>query len=554
VTTYQKESKRYQSIQAATEGCYDIIIIGGGIHGAACARDASLRGFSTLLLEANDFAFGTSSRSSKMLHGGVRYLENFDFKLVREALLERGIFLQTAPHLCRSQEFAVPVIKNLTRPAWQIDIGLSCYDLLAHAFVGKEYGSEQFSSHKKIAKTHPEYSRLQDFGLKFSGLFKYSDGQMDDARLVIENIIDANLLGANTINYARVTQIAKKSTKPNANFCIGWQDLATDERYESHCRYLINAAGPWAIELHQKNLSWQQNWPNAVYSRGTHLLFDVNWQGPGLILPTGEKGRYYFVWPLFSPHQRGTLVGTTDKKVSKNDPDPRANQQEIEELLSYLRRDLPNSKLDDSTLYHTFCGMRLLSGTSSPGSFTKKTQVSAISRSESFIELENYISFIGGKFTNSRLTAEKLINTAAKNLGQSSMVCATKVRPLPGANGLNKKYQKNLVDNLVSVLVSKYSATVSDPDKQSALQSTCYRLAESAINRFGVRAKSLIAIEDSLPIISNFENFPVLPSELRLCVNEEFCLNEEDILRRRLGLSLVPIEVELVQNELKKCF
>ncbi len=505
----QSPRRRNNFISDASSQEFDVIIIGGGIHGASVARDAALNGYSVLLLEAEDFAFGTSSRSSKMLHGGVRYLESGDVFLVREALRERDYFLHAAPHLTRVQEFLFPIIPELTRPKWQVRIGLGLYDLMA--------SSEMFPKHKHYRSDSREAEKLRDFGLSFSGLLGYFDGQMNDARLVIETMLDSMTLGAVTINYAPV----KKATHRGDNWEVEWEDKLTGESKTSSCRFLVNTAGPWLPELHESISSWHDNWAKPVFSQGTHLLFDVPWDLSGMILPTGIPGRYYFVWPYFSPFQKGVLVGTTDVKVSKNDDNPQASTDETEELLGFLKRDLPESGLNESSLYQQFAGMRILA------SDNKGSSVSNISRREVFLEEDDYLGLLGGKFTTSRHTAWLMTKKLHRHFSRVEQE-STLTRALPGGDG----YSKEMAEVLVTKLAKASKARGISEENSIAL-------AKQAVARFGIRAEELAILEEELTSVLPEEvELPFLLSEAKLAISQELACSAEDLCRRRLGLTL----------------
>lgn len=507
---------RVADITEAQHGVFDVAIIGGGIHGASVARHAALAGYRVLLLEAKDFAFGTSSRSSKMLHGGIRYLETGDFRLVHEALIERAILLHSAPHLARPQEFLFPIIEGQTRPAWQVRVGLAVYDVLARGISGKS----PFANHRALSASSKEAHALDEMGLKCKKVFAYSDGQMDDTRIVIENIVDANSLGALTLNYASVAEI----TSLNAEWHIAWQCKLTGERYQSQARFLVNTSGPWLPTIDQKIAPWKTTWPAPLLSRGTHLLFDIPWTLPGTILPTGVKGRYYFVWPFFSPFHQGTLVGTTDDEIADNEDNPQPTGSDTKELLGYLRRDLPAVGFSESKIFHSFCGVRLLARRT-----TKKS--SDVSRADYFLNREGYVGLLGGKFTTSRLTAEKMCSAIDRHFGKRrTRNVDTKTRILPGGSSFS-------VETTIAALQN--SSTLRSYQNISPQYSVA-ALARRAVERFGSRSLKLVELQSNVPNIELPNTLCVLPEEILLCAREEHGHSVEDICFRRLGLQYVP--------------
>ncbi len=428
--------ERISAIRSAESETFDLIIIGGGIHGAALARETALRGYSVLLLEASEFGWGTSSRSSKLLHGGVRYLETGNIGLVREALVERAIALSTAPHLTRPLRFSFPIIQGLTRPAWQVALGLKIYDLLAKPWGVSEIRAAQhlFPDSEQLLDSAVEYRELRDLGLKFSSLLRYSDAQMDDRALVIANLRDASVLGAVCLERARVVGLAHNSEQ-SGSWRISWRDGENGDARESVGKFLVNLAGPWVPAVHQLISAWPVAWPIPVFSSGTHLVFKGEVSSSGIILPGEVKGRVYFVLPYFEPLSeelgtKHTLVGTTDVSVQNNEENPQPTPEEIGLLFSFLKRDLPQAKLDESNLVRAFAGMRVLAGS------RDNRPVSNVSRNEVLLERENYLALLGGKYTTSRLTAEKIADRIDQRFGRPKYLpqtpeLSTRTRPLP---------------------------------------------------------------------------------------------------------------------------
>ncbi len=510
--------KREKSVYAGTDHTFDIAIIGGGIHGATLCREAALRGYDALLLEANDYAFGTSSRSSKMIHGGIRYLETLDFQLVREALFERDILLSQAPHLTRVQRFLYPVISGKTRPGWQIRLGMFLYDYLDSLALLIDRRESEFLHHDSLSAISLEAQTLRNYGFSFSKLFSYYDGQMNDTRITIENIVDSENLNATVMNYAQVT----KAQYQNSEWSIYWSDRFGKNDHCSRARFLINAAGSFAPEIHTDIFGSDELQKEAVYSRGTHLLFNVPWTLPGLILPTPTKGRYYFVWPFYSVHGKSTLVGTTDREVSKNEFDPAPESDEIEELLGYLKQDLPYSMLKREHLYHAFSGMRVLHRTKNVSS------VSAISREHAWIKEKGYLSIIGGKFTTARNTAEEGINIVDKHFKkQSPRRSPSRFRALPG--GIDFNLQKNsLRDKITRSLLGGGLG-----------EAQAQELARQCLSRFGSRSNEVFGEKYQEPNSSHHANGleGILP-QIRYAISTEHARTIEDVLSRRLCISL----------------
>lgn len=556
---------------------FDILVIGGGIIGASVARDAALRGLTVLLLEANDFAFGTSSRSSKLLHGGVRYLEQGHIRLVREALVEREALVRSAPHLSTATPFIFPIISGMTRPTWQVQIGLKLYDLLSTSltvsrgcFIGR--------SGSKLPPDSADAIKLRELGLRYSTLLTYQDGQMDDARLTIEHVIDSATLGAILLNHARPLEVSRINSQlgyDGINWRVNWCCELSGTRHVSTARVIVNAGGPWMSEIQQLISPWSPKWPRPIYSRGSHLVFDKKWELPALILPTGESGRYYFVLPHFINERSTTLVGTTDRHCDANESTPYAREDEIAELIGYLQRDLPHSGLNENTLSQTFAGMRILVGDTSDQPGAKNKPTSQYGRSEQLLTGENFLSIIGGKYTTSRMIAERAVDLiigrdpvlAQKAKGARS---TTLKRPLPGGMNftdasradleqkitqsiiLNREEQdtnSDIPENSRNISSQKLSGQALSPFQLSPVQ-----LAKAAIARLGSRASLLLDPKYSSLNIPAAIGFPILVSEILLAIRDEQGVTVDDILRRRFTVSFDPVQADsplrTVYNEL----
>lgn len=511
---------------------FDICVIGGGIHGVSVARDAALRGYRVVLLEKNDFASGTSSRSSKMLHGGIRYLEQGNLRLVKTALQERNFYLNAAPHLCRVQEFFFPIIPGKTRGALLTRMGLGLYDVLATVAGGQR----KIPFHRSVSRKNRDVVALAEYGLKAQRMFSYFDGQMDDARLVVETACDATRLGAVLLNYAELCKV----TRGKDTSTIYWCDKLTGENSKFSAKVIVNTAGPWAPQIAEIcGIA-----PLKVcYSRGTHLLFAREWKHPGLILPTETKGRYYFVWPYFSPYGALTLVGTTDVELSQNEESPEPSQGEVAELLSLIFTDLPGAGLNSTTLVGSFAGVRIL-GLSQPQGwrkiFAKKAaSVSDVSRDEIIQVDDTVVTLIGGKYTSARKTAEQMVDAVDVVFGLSRShvdALAALEQPLPGGVNYSALKIEQIAKQLEQINLSRGLDT-----KQSS------SLAKRATARFGMRAAELLKVVIP-PAQFEPSSMPCMVEEIAFCLQNEFVVSQQDLLRRRLGLALDNVNLEPIRR------
>ena len=369
---------------------WDIIVVGGGATGLGIAVDAASRGFKTLLLEQSDFAKGTSSRSTKLVHGGVRYLAQGNIGLVIEALRERGILMNNAPHLVRNENFIIPNYSWWSGIFYSV--GLSVYDLLAGK---RSFGRSRLITRKEIIRRIPN---IRQKGLKLGVL--YHDGQFDDARLAVSLAITAVEKGATLLNYFRVSGLTKNGIKINGLIA---KDQETGIQYTFRTKTVINATGVFVDEL--LNMDVPEARPIVQPSQGVHLVFDKSFLGPhdSLMIPKTKDGRVLFIIPW---HDR-TLAGTTDTPLNAHQLEPRALEEEIKFILDsvadYLTR-IPERK----DVLSVFAGLRPLAAPQNEKQKTKE-----ISRSHKLIISESgLITITGGKWTTYRQMAEETVNAA----------------------------------------------------------------------------------------------------------------------------------------------
>ena len=375
----------------AHPGRWDVIIAGGGATGAGVAIDAASRGYDVLLLEQSDFGKGTSSRSTKLVHGGVRYLEQGNVSLVMEALKERGLLLQNAPHLVSNLGFVVPNYDWWEAPFY--GIGLKLYNLLAGKYG---FGASRILSREETLERLPT---IKTEGLK--GGVIYFDGQFDDARLLINLVATAWEQGATLLNYAEVTAL----TADAENFVDGVKvrDGETGEEFEARGRVVINATGPFADNLRRTADPAVQ--PMIAPSQGIHLVFDHSFLAGdhAIMVPHTSDGRVMFAIPWHGH----TVVGTTDTPVAEAALEPVALEQEIEFILQTASLYLEKKPVREDIL-SVFAGIRPLVRSGESGN------TAALSRDHTIrIENSGLITICGGKWTTYRHMAEDCVNQAA---------------------------------------------------------------------------------------------------------------------------------------------
>lgn len=379
------------SALAALDGAYDVLIIGGGATGLGAAVEAATRGYSTALVESSDFAKATSSRSTKLVHGGVRYLQNGDVPLVREALRERARLRANAPHLVKELGFILPVYRWFDGPYYFA--GLKAYDLLA--------GSSKFAPSRYVGrrKTLERLPALRRSGLH--GSISYYDGQFDDARLAIALARTATDRGASVVNYVRALRFTYHKDRIAGAIV---RDEETSREYEVRARVVVNATGIFADDV--RRLDDRTSLPLLEHSRGSHLIFSRE-TFPGrdaLIIPKTDDGRVLFAIPW---HEH-VVVGTTEIKVGGALLDPAPVRSEIDYIVAHFNRYLehPVSRTDALA---AFAGLRPLVNKKNVGSTAKLSREHIVDVSASGL-----VTIAGGKWTTYRKMAQDTIDTAVR--------------------------------------------------------------------------------------------------------------------------------------------
>ncbi len=389
---------RRQTLAAAAGRQFDLIVIGGGINGAGIARDAARRGLAVLLLERHDYGFGTTWRSTKLIHGGLRYLEHREFRLVFEGLRERATLLRTAPHLVRPLQFLLPVFSGGRYSPALIRAGMLMYDLLSY---GKEMPRHKSLSRGEVARREPAVSRD---GLR--GGFTYFDGQVTfPERLCVENVISAVAAGARAFNHVEVTALITTGCRVAG---VSARDDETGLTLDFRARAVVNAAGPWVDQV------LRREGPSAYLgnTKGSHIVVDFAGAGPrhAIYAEAGSDGRPFFVVPWYGRH----LIGTTDLPSTG---DPARVLPETDEI-AYLRREtarvLPGAPITDAMILYAFAGLRPLPRATGidTGAITRRHFI----RSHADAGHAGLFSIIGGKLTSYRHLAEEAVDAVCQEL------------------------------------------------------------------------------------------------------------------------------------------
>lgn len=452
---------------------FDLIIIGGGASGLGAAVDAASRGYTTLLVEQHDFAKGTSSRSTKLVHGGVRYLQQGNIKLVMDALKERGILKQNAPHLVKNQSFIVPNYKWWEGPYY--GLGLKVYDWMSGSLG---LGSSEWLSTEEVLERAPT---LDPEGLK--GGVVYHDGQFDDARLAINLAQTAVEQGAWVLNYCTV----KGFIKSNGNICgVEAIDTLDGTTYEFRAKVVINATGVFSDTMQQLDEPGKEK--TIAPSQGIHIVLDKEFL-PGeaaIMIPHTDDGRVLFAVPW---HNK-IIVGTTDTAVDSIEEEPIAQEEEIHFLLEHAARYLTKDP-DRTHIRSVFAGLRPL-----VRSTAKKT--AEISRDHSILISDSgLVSIVGGKWTTYRKMSEDVVNAAAVQGGLPYKECITVSLPIHGAK------------------------EVTSYDRDGYYYGT---------DKAGIDALSANDKQIGAPL---HERLPYNAAEIIWAVRHEFCQTVEDALSRR---------------------
>ena len=379
---------------------YDIVIIGGGIQGCGIAQAASAAGYRCLLLEKTAIAAGTSSRSSKLIHGGLRYLESFDFSLVAKSIKERELLVRNAPGLVHHVPFYIPVYKTTTRSAWKIFVGLSLYALLGRL--------RRHARFKRIPKN--KWSELDNLSNKdLKAVFQYWDAQTDDVKLTRAVMHSAIKLGAELICPAEF-----KGAKYHTNKKIyDIEFISEGDTSSCTANFVVNAAGPWFTEVQDK-VSPKVESPAIDLVGGTHVV--VNHFAPSGVYyvesPTDQRAIFFMPW------YGKTMIGTTERVYSDSPDDIAPTQDEIDYLLSIAKHYFPTM---DLTIDRSFAGLRVLPGGNK--SVFKRPREVVLSQHK---ELPAYLALIGGKLTSYRATAEEVMDEVQSYFDKNKL--AKKIR------------------------------------------------------------------------------------------------------------------------------
>jgi glycerol-3-phosphate dehydrogenase len=482
----------------APDKVFDIIIIGGGITGAGAARDAALRGLSCLLLEKGDFASGVTSKSTRLIHGGLRYLARFEMDLVAESLRERAILRQQAPYLIHPMPILIPIYQRDPHGRAVISVGIHIYDLLSHE---KDIPHYFTSGREKTLGFEP---RLNPEGLKGSALF-FDHQILMPERLVIENLLSARESGATLLNYVRAETIEETGT----GISVSAKDAMNGETRAFRSRVLINAAGPWIDTVRR---SGNIDHSKIIYpTKGIHLVLPKLSEQALFVASRDE--RMFFIIPLGGC----SLIGTTDTKYDGDLDDVHADRSDIDYLLAESRRVLPGLDITRESILYTYAGIR-------PLAFSGNRE-SSISRRHRVIRegrTGRVITIAGGKLTTYRSMAKDVVDAACETLGIKTR-CVTDQEPLAG--GLPMEYDAYLKE-AVPELSARYRIR---PD-----------FVRHLIGIYGSRSGRLLELMSSDPLFGEriSPDSEDIYAQVAYSVEEEDARTLSDIILRRIHIGM----------------
>jgi glycerol-3-phosphate dehydrogenase len=489
---------------SATQGTFDVCVIGGGASGAGCALDAQLRGLKTILLDAGDFASAASSASTKLVHGGVRYLEQAiksfnleEYRMVKNALRERLYMLSNAPHLAHQAQFLVPVY-SWARAAYYL-LGMKLYDAVA---AESNLFPSRFLSRQETLKAMPG---LKAHGLR--GAVSYSDGQFDDARYDLALIETFVAAGGTALNYARVTGFARGDRGVLTSATA--RDELSGQTFSVAVKKFVNATGTGADKI--RRLANPMLAARMRPSKGVHLLFSAEtFAGrDALLVPHTEDGRVIFAVPW----QGRLLVGTTDEEVT-----PATRMLVTKDEAEYLLRQLNPYLETPLRRQQTVSGMAGLRPLVAAGH--GQTATSRLIRDHE-VELDSssgMVSILGGKWTTHRLMAEDTIDAVQREMGGPVTPSATRQHPLAGAAGYDKHFSKDI-------------------EKEYSLPAD---VAKHLAGKFGTTALEALELLKENPGWNRriAAGLPVIEAEIIFCIRYEMAETIEDLLARRTGAQL----------------
>ncbi|QFY63321.1 glycerol-3-phosphate dehydrogenase (plasmid) [Rhizobium grahamii] len=489
---------------------YDLFVIGGGINGCGIARDAVGRGYSVALAEMNDFASGTSSGATKLIHGGLRYLEHYEFRLVRESLMEREVLWATAPHIIRPMRFVLPYHKGGIRPAWLIRLGLFVYDHL---------GGRKLLPPTKVLdmRRDPAGKPLKAI---FTKAFEYSDGWVDDARMVVLNARDAADRGALIMPRTKVVAARRK----NDLWSIETVDTASGQQSSFQARMLVNAAGPWVDQVIHSAIG-QNEAQHVRLVQGSHIVVRKKFDDPRAYFFQNPDNRIIFAIPY---EQDFTLIGTTDRDYLADPKDVRITEEETTYLCNAANEYFKEPIVADDIVW-TYSAVRpLFDDGASKAQEATRDYVLIVEGNGASAPLLNVF---GGKLTTYRRLAEHALEKIATAIGPKGAPWTAKGR-LPGGDFAATGYEAQVGD-----LKGRYPFLAN-------------RHARRLVRCYGTKAAALLGQAKNTEDLGHCFGGDLYEIEVRYLIEHEWARHADDVLWRRTkeGLRLTKEQAGLLEE------
>ncbi|RMG21439.1 MAG: glycerol-3-phosphate dehydrogenase/oxidase [Methanobacteriota archaeon] len=500
---------------------YDVVVIGGGVTGAGIFRDAMLRGLNVALVEKDDFASGTSSESSKLLHGGLRYLMNFEFKLVREAALERKIVADMTPHFSTVMPFVIPLYSWTKQKPWMVRMGLWLYDLLAFP---KRIGKHRMMKREELIERFPVVNN-EDI---VKGAY-YFDTRTNDSRLVLANILDGLAGHGDALNYAELVHWKRVEE----GILLEIHDKETGEKFEVKTRIMVNATGPWADFTEDLDDEFDGS-IRVRRTKGVHLTVKPKLKDHCILLAnTDDRPIFVMPWGEYD------IVGTTDTDWKGKPEDVVADKSDIDYVLDALNRLFPDANYSYEDIYSTFAGVRPL--VYQPGKDERKT-----SREHTIKDYGDVISIAGGKLTTYRLMAQQIVDRVIRNLGLRKIKCMTAKLPLWGGDYEPWGDFTEFVAETKSHFMKTYGLAEREVEILIHYYGSSIELVEKVIKEDPQLAKPLV------------QGLPFIRAMAVVAARYEQARHMEDFMRRRIqiafckgnGLEALDDVADLMGNEL----
>lgn len=491
------ETRRAERLARLAAEPFDVLVVGGGITGAGVARDAALRGLRTALVERDDFGSGTSSRSSRLIHGGVRYLEHGHLHLVFESSRERRTLMRIAPHLVRPLRFTWPVYRGSRIPLWKLTAGLFMYDALA---VFRNVERHRRLGAREVLAREPSLRRDD-----LVGGAEYYDASTDDARLTLANIVDAEEHGAVTVNHVSVVRLTQDGGR-TVGVVIRGLESTSDTTVRASV--VVNATGPWTDTIRGMDAGASDHAVRAT--KGVHIAVSRERLAThgALTLLSPIDGRVMFALPSTAT----TIIGTTDTPTDERPEDVRASVADIEYLLAAANSFFPSARLTSDDVIAAWAGIRPLVASGFRRDPASASREHRIDRSASGL-----ISVSGGKLTTYRSMAAEIVDVVERALGRHASRSRTDRVPLPGGE----------------------MRSLDDMRREAELQVGDAPVARRLVEAHGTRWREVAVLTAEEPALARrmVRELPYLLAEVVYAVEREMAVTLGDVLVRRLRLA-----------------